>query len=336
MRALAVVAVLVLLAACGGARPPIHHEIRWPAIAEVPLEHVLLVTAAEAGLPAAMMPDGTHAPVVGATELPYDAAGIHARSGVFGDLWYAEVVLGDVDPDAPLPLVVALHGRGDRPRMPAGPFVRTSTPMRVLIPRGPLALGDGYAWGRYSVTAHRDDELAADLAITADRLARLVEHVRAERPTLGSPIVTGFSQGAILGWIAALRHPDSFGLALLVAGWVPPLLVPDGPAIPVTHVRAMHGVDDPIVPVGPTREVAARLAQLGHDVELVEVEGGGHVVDEAMNARFEGWLEAALAERAPGLGGGLGVAGLDAAPSEPFAPALLDDLPEVAVPAPLP
>ena len=95
--------------------------------------------------------------------MPADAPNIRARSAVFEGLWYAEVELGEVEPGTELPLVIMFHGRGDRPHIPGGPFGRVPTPMRVIVPRGPLTLGTGYAWARHSVqqTAHHD-ELALD------------------------------------------------------------------------------------------------------------------------------------------------------------------------------
>jgi len=281
------------------------------------------------------MPDGTR---LGDAELPPDAPNIHARARVFEGLWYAEVRLGEAPEDTPLPLVVMLHGRGDRPRIPGGPFGRVPTPMRVLVPRGPLSLGSGYAWARHSVTERRHhDELASDLIAMAERLARLVRHVRRTRPTAGTPIVTGFSQGAITAWTTALRHPDDVGLALPIAGWVPPGARPsplDGAGAP--PIRAMHGTADPIVRIEPTRELVTLLERARYAASLREFEGVEHVVSREMNALFEDWLEEALRDRAPDLRGGLGESGPDPEPVEPYEPPLEEALEEEAVPAPLP
>jgi len=323
---------LLALTGCGGCGSRVH-EVRWPASAAVSLDTEL---AASAEGIAPLLPDGTRRSVD--PELPPDAPDIHARARVFEGLWYAEIRLGEADDDAPLPLVLMLHGRGDRPRIPGGPFGRVPTPMRVLVPRGPLALGDGYAWARHSVTeTNHHDELASDLVTMADRLARLIRHVRRTRPTAGTPIVTGFSQGAITAWTTALRHPEEVGLALPIAGWVPPAarppFRPDGAAI----VRSMHGTADPIVRIEPTRELVRLLTDAAMPVSLLEIDGVAHTVTPEMNARFEEWLEEALRERAPDLRGGLGEAGVDAESyDETPEPPDEDVSDDEAVPAPLP
>lgn len=301
----------VFLLGCGSCNHD--HEVRWPAAPDVSLRDELAATARSLGLPPPRTYTGERAEV----ELPEDAPGVRARSAIFEGIWFAEVELGEVEPGTRLPLVIMLHGRGDRPHVPGGPFGRVPTPMRVIVPRGPLALGSGYAWARHSVTqtAHHAD-IANDLVGISRRLTRLIRHVRRTRPTRGSTIATGFSQGAMVAWTMALRYPDVVGLALPLAGWVPPGARPDpiAPGGPV--IRSMHGDEDPIVRIEPTQELVAMLRRVPLDVELVVEEGVAHEVTREMNARFETWLEEALAERAPDLRGGLGVAGEDPEPVE--------------------
>lgn len=329
------VIVLALAAGCSCGGPG--HEVRWPASPEgVSLARELAATAREEGR-RALSPRGLAIATGDAPpeDLPADAAGIRARSLVFDGIWAAEIELGDVPPGSELPLVVIFHGRGDRPRIPGGPFGRVPTPMRVLVPRGPLALGRGFAWARSSVTQGRHDELAADLRAITDRLARMIEHVRTTRPTVGSPIVTGFSQGAFVAWTLAVRHPERVGLAIPIAGWVLPANRPSPLRAP--PIRAMHGTADPIVRIEPTRAWIDALRAAGADVTWLELEGVEHVVTPEMNAQLEDWLEQALRERAPDLGGGLGEAGPDPEPLVPYDPPAEDvDVDAEAVPAPLP
>lgn len=324
--------ITLLIAASGCSCASAPREVRWPAS----LEHTsllaeLVATAREGNRGAALGPDGRR---IEAEDLPPDAPGIRARSFVFDGLWVAEIELGEAPEGAELPLVVMFHGRGDRPRVPGGPFARAPTPMRVIVPRGPLRLGSGYAWARHSVTQRdRHGALAADLNAVTERVMRLIDHVRSTRPTAGSPIVTGFSQGGIVAWTLAVRHPDRIGLAIPLAGWVLPGSRPAALRAPPT--RAMHGTADPIVRIEPTRAWVGVLRDAGNDVAWIELEGVDHVVSPEMNARFEGWLEEALRERAPGLQGGLGEPGPDPEPIEPYEEPLDVDLEEEAVPAPI-
>jgi hypothetical protein len=72
---------------------------------------------------------------------------LFARDGHIGGFDYLEVILGKCkDPDAAFPLLVLLHGRGGRPRIPAVRLFDLPTPIRIFIPRAPDPLGDGFTW----------------------------------------------------------------------------------------------------------------------------------------------------------------------------------------------
>ncbi|MFT5353744.1 MAG: pimeloyl-ACP methyl ester carboxylesterase [Polyangiales bacterium] len=153
---------------------------------------------------------------------------------------------------------------------------------------------------------------------------------------MGSAIVTGFSQGALLAWTTGLRHPDVVGLVIPMAGWVPPQARPQ----PLRGVvgprqRSIHGAADPIVRIGPTRDLVQELRGAGYDVEWIEEEGVAHVVSPEMNRLFETWLEEGLRERAPQLQGGLGIVGEDPEAVEPYESAIEVDTEEPVL-APLP
>ncbi len=258
--------------------------------------------------------------------------GVRVREGTAHDIHFLEVVFGDADFDDALPLVVLLHGRGDRPRLPGGPFASIPISMRLIIPQAPVPLGEGFTWISVSITHNRHDLLAAQLRRRADHLAALINTLKQTRPTLGRPIVAGFSQGGMLSFTLALHRPDAVGFALPNAGWVPPDLMPTEPVDPELRVpiRAVHGSADPIVPMKPTEQVMQRLGELGWDVEFVTYAGVEHVMSPAMNEQFESWLEDALEREAPILvNRGLGERGPEIAPYEPYEP--LDDATQEAI-----
>src|SRR5688572_8413732 len=66
---------------------------------------------------------------------------------------YLLVERSDVPSERPLPMLVYLHGRGARPVAPERSIFGLSQPVRLVMPRGPLRLGEGYAW--MPVSAHR-------------------------------------------------------------------------------------------------------------------------------------------------------------------------------------
>lgn len=220
---------------------------------------------------------------------------IRHREGEAAGLYYLETVVGAVPVDAPLPLVVALHGLGDRPHPLEDPFFGTPDPVRVVQPRAPTPLGEGYTWLPHRVSAGRTRALARAAAATAARLVDFVDAVREARPTVGRPVVTGFSQGGILAFVLAVRHPAVFGASLPLSGWLPPPLWPrDAPEGPLPPIRSMHGLADRVVPAGPTRRAVDHLARLGFPVELVEVPGVGHTRSPEMDVALARWLAAAV------------------------------------------
>ncbi len=254
-------------------------QIEWPPSAKVSLEAELMASALdEDGVPGEF--------VVG------DSHGIWVGKGRASGLSFIEVVMGGEDPNAEMPMVVALHGRGDRPRIPGGPFYDLPHPVRVIVPRGPIKHGSGFAWLPVGVSQGKTELLAESLEAMADRLADFMVLMRQTRPTAGGTIVTGFSQGGHLCLAMALLHPFEVGLAIPLAGWLPPGIVPGSIEDPAVYppIRSIHGTRDLIVRIGPTVAVLDGLVALGLDVEIAKFEGVGHVMTHEMDALFHEWL----------------------------------------------
>ena len=207
--------------------------------------------------------------------------------GRAGELRYLEVVKGGGQPDQKLPLVVMIHGLGDRPR---DVWVEeTSVPMRVIMPQAPIPYHGGFAWFGYRVGDNDPAALAQGIARAASQLARALELLAQHRPTAGRPIVGGFSQGGMLSYARALRHPQVVEVAYPVAGMLPRPLWPaelaKGPRVPPIH--AAHGDADTIVPIGPARALTKHLMDLGHgEVTLKEYRGVSHIITPDMAGYF--------------------------------------------------
>jgi phospholipase/carboxylesterase len=111
------------------------------------------------------------------------------------------------------------------------------------------------------------------------RLWRAIAHLAAGRRV----IVTGFSQGGILSYAMAARHPDEIIAAFPVAGACP------GPLLPKNRSRAapvvgFHGTADEIIQVKYARETVAAFQAEGASAELHEYDGVGHTVTKQMRA----------------------------------------------------
>ncbi|MEM7447337.1 MAG: hypothetical protein AAF355_03760 [Myxococcota bacterium] len=207
-----------------------------------------------------------------------------------------EAVIGESVPDAVLPLVVQIHGRGGQAMTPKGDFLSVQYPYRLLIPQALTPHAHGWTWLPHSVTSGRYRELAHALAQESERLARVIEAFLAMRPTLGRPIVTGFSQGAMLTLSLALNHARLVHTALPIASWLPLSMVPlefrESAYRP--QIRAMHGTHDRITRVGAMIVLVERLRELGIEVDLRLFEGVGHEMTKELWVAHNRDIEEAL------------------------------------------
>jgi phospholipase/carboxylesterase len=225
-----------------------------------------------------------------------ELSGIQARRGYREGFHYIEVVLGEASFDDPLPIAFIFHGRGAAAQLPGGPFLSLSHPIRVIIPQASDRLGHGWTWIPVSVGSGLIDRLASSLFQVSSHIAQFIRSITSDLPTIGRPIVTGFSQGGLIAYSLALHHDDVVGAAFLLSTWLPPPLEPlyKRGDLQYPPMRAMHGTNDPIIPIGPTRVLASRLHERGFDIELEEFAGVGHEMSPEMNELFHRWIERAL------------------------------------------
>jgi phospholipase/carboxylesterase len=199
---------------------------------------------------------------------------------VAGDLHYLEIVLGDAKPDDPLPMIIAVHGLGDDPENFGYLFETFQEPARLILPRG-LDPREAGGWSWFPLRARDPDvaALAAGIDRASEAIAKGIIVLVAERPTIGKPIVTGFSQGGMISFALAVKHPELVSAALPVGGWLPPPLVTAGPAPgDAPSILAFHGTDDTAVRYEPTAQSVAQLVEHGWHVTLKSYAGVGHVI----------------------------------------------------------
>ncbi|HKP62304.1 MAG TPA: dienelactone hydrolase family protein [Polyangiales bacterium] len=212
---------------------------------------------------------------------------------------YLESVRSGARPDERLPMVVLIHGLGDEPRADWLDLVPQDVRARVIMPRGPMPYHRGYSWFPFEIGEHRSASLAKTLGPRAQQLSAALQQLQARRPTRGLPIVCGFSQGGMLSFAMATRYPERFALALPISGGLPdalwPTRAPAGAArLPI---RAVHGARDTIVPIEPTRELTARLRELGYDASLRELPELGHAISPEVRQQVISELSAAIRGR---------------------------------------
>jgi phospholipase/carboxylesterase len=213
-----------------------------------------------------------------------------ARFGSASGLSFLEHVYGAA-PDARLPMVVLIHGMGDRPRV-GWPEVLGSTlkqPVRYILPQAPRPYGSGFSWFDYEIHGVNEPRsLANGIAGACEQLARAIAVLRDHRPTVGRAIVSGFSQGGMLSFALALRHPELVAAAQPISGTLPeplwPTARPHDANLP--SIRALHGMNDTIVPIDGPRRLVARLRELGYDATLEEFPATAHEISPGMALRL--------------------------------------------------
>jgi phospholipase/carboxylesterase len=121
----------------------------------------------------------------------------------------------------------------------------------------------------------------------SDRMAKVIAAFGERRPTLGKALVSGFSQGGMMSFGLALRHPQLFAGVFPGAGWLPGFLVEESfdPKRTYPPIRALHGRGDPIVPVEPAVRLVDELRELGLDATIEVFPWDEHSMSDEMHAR---------------------------------------------------
>jgi len=184
--------------------------------------------------------------------------------------------------------LILLHGHGDEPEACARTAARLAPDgFTIVVPTGALREDDRASWWQNDADGVPD---AAQVEAALAHIDELIdEHARSDTPV----IVAGFSQGAALALLWALRDPaavaqptgatgnpsdrvDHVDGLVAVAGWLPTV---DGVEIDPAACRARrvliaHGTDDEVVPL-PLGRATARLLERHHrEVTFVEREAG--------------------------------------------------------------
>jgi phospholipase/carboxylesterase len=167
-----------------------------------------------------------------------------------GGVRFLAFVVGGAAEGDKLPTIVALHGRGDSADNFARDFVGVRAHARIVVPYGFFPTDEhGFEWFSNDRSPDRKPEVFDRGASEAlPRLATFLADFPKSLPTLAKPILTGFSQGAILTHVIAAQRPELIGLAVPAAGFLPPGLAPSGKlAEPLPRVVAYHGDVDTVV-----------------------------------------------------------------------------------------
>ena len=180
------------------------------------------------------------------------------------------------DADETSPVVVAIHGLGDRPQHWVEGWRSFPRKAQIVLPQAFTPHGDGYSWFPLRDTM-TEAELGVKVGESEAKLWAGLLEIAGSRKL----IVTGFSQGGMLSYTMATRHADRISHAFPISGFCPPTLVPRNQA-PTVPVLALHGTADKVLPIQLDRDTVAAFKANGSKIDLREYEGIGHTITPEM------------------------------------------------------
>jgi phospholipase/carboxylesterase len=190
--------------------------------------------------------------------------------------------------DESAPLVVVVHGMGDKPDAWIEPWSTFPGRAQLVLPRAFTKYGDGYSWFEFR-EGMTDAEFGAEVGAAEEKLWKGIAKLAGARKL----IVTGFSQGGMLSFAMASRHPDQIVYAFPVSGSCP------GPLLPKDKVRAapliaFHGTSDTVLQYKWGEDAVKAFKERGSDATLKSYPGVGHAMTPDMRADLWAEIQKAL------------------------------------------
>lgn len=198
---------------------------------------------------------------------------VSADGGWHAGMTYSEIVTGGADPNAYLPMIIALHGLGQDKEYLENKLKDFHMPARIIIPD---AFYDrtggrpGRRWWRGSHPGGLQGLMTDRIPEASDLLAEFVDDMPHCRPTLGLPVVAGHSQGGYVALDFAASHPELIRAVVPSAAWRPVALWDIEPVAPVF---AIHGAHDTGVPYDRSLEYYDEMIARGAPVHLRTTSG---------------------------------------------------------------
>ena len=213
--------------------------------------------------------------------------------------------------EKPMPLVLFLHGAGERGgdnaaqlKHGVGPildfFAERNEPACLLAPQCP----EGRKWVEVDWAA-ASHAMPPEASVSMRLALALVEKtIRTRNIDPSRVYVTGLSMGGFGTWDAICRRPDLFAAAMPICGGGDPHQTWRFRTMPV---YAVHGGADTVVPTARSREMVTALWSVGGCVSYTEYPGCGHgswgpaYADKELLGRFFGHVRNDAVPRHPCL-----------------------------------
>ncbi len=193
----------------------------------------------------------------------------------------------DYSPSKEWPLIVFLHGAGERgddgvrqTGVGIGPAILDDPdrfPCLVFMPQCPK----GIWWG--SIPGRSEDN-SSEAHIT-DGIETILEHYSIDEDRV---YLTGLSMGGYGTFLYGANHIDRFAALMPICGGGDPAW---GPSLAKKPMRVFHGGDDGVVPPSRSEEMVEAIKAAGGDVELKIYPGVGHNSWDDAYSKKEGAVE---------------------------------------------
>lgn len=184
----------------------------------------------------------------------------------------------DADPGRRWPLVLFLHGSGER-----------GSELDLAAMHGPPKLADAGHEFPFVLVTPQCPEPSQWIAELSTLSGLLDEVVAAHRIDPARISVTGLSMGGYGTWSLAVRYPDRFAAIAPICGG---MWLQSAAPIRDVPVWTFHGDADDVVPISATEQIVTELRSVGADVRFTRYPGVGHDswTETYENPEFYDWL----------------------------------------------
>ncbi|MGE8186531.1 alpha/beta hydrolase [Pseudomonas sp. NPDC086278] len=222
------------------------------------------------------------------------SAAVHAQTPLHTDLPLK--YLEQANPESRnQPLVIFLHGYGSNEQDLFGIKDDLPASYSYLSVQAPVKLdADSYQWfrkkGEGAYNGETDD-LKTSANVLLDFIAQATKKYHTEP---GKVFLVGFSQGAIMSYEVALRHPEAVGGIAALSGRILPVLKselkPDEKRAPLA-IFIGHGTADKRLPFKDGTDADSLLQRLSLKPEFHAYEGVGHNISAQEIQDLSAWLQ---------------------------------------------
>lgn len=222
------------------------------------------------------------------------SATVHAQPPLQTDLplKYMEQVNRD---SSGQPLVIFLHGYGSNEQDLFGIKDDLPSEYNYLSVRAPMVMQEGsYQWFRKKGEGAYNGE-TDDLKSSGQLLLEFITQATNKYHTQPHKVfLVGFSQGAIMSYEVALRHPEAVGGIAALSGRILPVLQSELKPDEKRQSLAIfigHGTADQRLPLSDGTEANSLLQSVSLEPEFHAYQGVGHSISAEELKDLSAWLQ---------------------------------------------